>query len=69
MNSALQCLSNTWVLTKYFLDSLFVKEINETNALGTQGVLAYHYSQTLNALWYQTHDVFSPHQLKRTIGK
>lgn len=35
MNSALQCLSNTWPLTKYFLENHFVNEINYNNALGT----------------------------------
>jgi ubiquitin carboxyl-terminal hydrolase 4/11/15 len=44
MNSAIQCLSNTWSLTKYFLDGNFVSEINNDNPLGTSGVLAYNYS-------------------------
>lgn len=35
MNSALQCLSNTWPLTKYFLDDHFKSEINMDNPLGT----------------------------------
>jgi ubiquitin carboxyl-terminal hydrolase 4/11/15 len=40
MNSALQCLSNVWPLTRYFLDLHFRKEVNENNPLGTKGVLA-----------------------------
>ena len=44
MNSALQCLSNTWILTKYFLECHFKKEINKDNPLGTSGALAFHYS-------------------------
>jgi ubiquitin carboxyl-terminal hydrolase 4/11 len=35
MNSALQCLSNTWPLTKYFLGAHFKDEINMVNPLGT----------------------------------
>lgn len=35
MNSALQCLSNTWPLTQYFLGCYFKNEVNMTNALGT----------------------------------
>lgn len=35
MNSALQCLSNTFALTKYFLDKHFVSEINKENPLGS----------------------------------
>lgn len=40
MNSALQCLSNCTVLTKYFLDSSYLKEINDKNPLGTKGIIA-----------------------------
>ena len=37
MNSALQCLSNTTELSKYFLYGLFKDEVNYKNNLGTQG--------------------------------
>ena len=60
MNSALQCLSNTWALTKYFLDKKFVPEINFDNPLGSKGVLAYFYAQLLNELWNKSNDCFSP---------
>lgn len=69
MNSALQCLSNTYPLTKYFLDKHFLGEINENNPLGTKGVLVFHYAKLLNELWNKESDVFSPSQLKRVIGK
>lgn len=69
MNSALQCLSNTVPLTKYFLDGHFVTEINKDNPLGSSGVLVYMFSQLLNELWYKSNSVFSPFQLKRQIGK
>lgn len=69
MNSALQCLSNTYPLTKYFLDKHFMGEINESNPLGTKGVLVFHYAKLLNELWNKESDVFSPTQLKRVIGK
>jgi ubiquitin carboxyl-terminal hydrolase 4/11/15 len=35
MNSALQCLSHTEELTKYFLLKKYVDEINKKNKLGT----------------------------------
>lgn len=35
MNSALQCLSNVFEITKYFLTNQYMKEINEKNVLGT----------------------------------
>ena len=44
MNSALQCLSNTEDLTKYFLLNLYSQEINLDNRLGSKGTLteAFH---------------------------
>jgi ubiquitin C-terminal hydrolase len=69
MNSALQCLSNTWPLATYFLDKLFINEINETNPLGTKGVLAFHYAKLLNEMWNKDSDVFSPGVFKREVGK
>ena len=39
MNSSLQCLSNCWELTKYFLDERFKADLNESNPLGTEGRL------------------------------
>lgn len=61
MNSALQCLSNTWALTKFFLDKHFAGEINESNPLGTKGILVYWYAKLMNELWNKENDTFSPH--------
>jgi len=69
MNSSLQCLSNTWPLTKYFLEKKFLGEINEDNPLGSKGVLVFHYAKLLNELWNKNSDTYSPSQLKRAIGK
>jgi ubiquitin C-terminal hydrolase len=69
MNSALQCLSHTLPLTDYFLNGHFIPEINKDNLLGSQGVLAYLYSQLLNQLWYKTNSSYSPFQIKRQVGK
>ena len=65
MNSALQCLSNCEPLTQYFLNRLFINEINEDNPLGTKGLLTYQYSSLLNEIWYKEKDVFTPFALKR----
>jgi len=51
MNSALQCLSNTVLLTDYFLTKRFKKDINETNVLGTKGDLARKYALFLKNIW------------------
>ena len=68
MNSALQCLSNTWPLTKYFLDKHFIHEINKDNPLGSKGEIVGQYSRLLNEIWNKDSDVFSPSQLKKVIG-
>ena len=60
MNSALQCLSNTWPLTQYFLGAHFKKEVNMANPLGTKGKLVLSYSKLLNELWNKDSDTFSP---------
>jgi len=53
MNSSLQCLSNTYELTKFFLDQKY-KYINDhpvKNSLGTEGRLVMAYAKTLNEMW------------------
>ncbi len=69
MNSALQCLSNTWPLTTYFLGCHFKSEVNMVNALGTQGKLAFQYARLLNELWNKGSDTFSPNSLKNAVGE
>jgi ubiquitin carboxyl-terminal hydrolase 4/11/15 len=69
MNSALQCLSNTWPLTAYFLGCHFKSEVNMVNPLGTQGKLAFQYARLLNELWNKGSDTFSPNSLKNAVGE
>ncbi len=69
MNSALQCLSNTWALTKYFLDEHFKEEVNYNNPLGTKGELASQYARLLNELWNKSNDVYTPSHLKKILGE
>ncbi|KAL1919590.1 uncharacterized protein VTP21DRAFT_1521 [Calcarisporiella thermophila] len=68
MNSALQCLSNSQELTRYFLDEVFRREVNKENPLGTGGRLADSYWNLLNNLWRAPQDVFRPIQFKNVIG-
>ena len=35
MNSSLQCLSNIWELTSFFINNDFLKDLNRENRLGT----------------------------------
>jgi ubiquitin carboxyl-terminal hydrolase 4/11/15 len=68
MNSCLQCLSNTEPLTNYFLSSLYDKEINKTNVLGTKGKLAKSYAKFIKGMWCDSADVFTPDGIKSAVS-
>ena len=50
-NSALQCLSNTEDLTKYFLIKYFRKEINNGSSLGSKGFISEEYYKLIYEMW------------------
>jgi ubiquitin carboxyl-terminal hydrolase 4/11/15 len=68
MNSGLQCLSNTWQLTEYFLNDSYLSHINPENPLGTGGKLAADYAVLVKELWLESNQSFSPWQFKRSIS-
>ncbi len=68
MNSGIQCLSNSWQLTRYFLENLYVPEINKTNKLGTQGKLATSFAKLMKCMWYDNASFVSPWDLKKAVG-
>ena len=69
MNSSLQCLSNCYELTKYFLDERFKQDLNTDNPLGSSGRLAQAYAKLLSEMWYQEDSVVRPHMFKRILGE
>jgi ubiquitin carboxyl-terminal hydrolase 4/11/15 len=81
MNSAVQCLSNTPELNKYFLcestsctvltlASVYKEEINRDNPLGMHGLIADAFGQVVESLWSDhPNSSFSPRQLKQYTGK
>ena len=69
MNSALQCLSNSRLLTEYFFSGSWRKELNTSNPLGMRGELAETYAGLLTRLWgQQASYAEDPSDLKRVIG-
>lgn len=68
MNSALQCMSNSIDLTKYFLFGLHNDEINYNNPLGTKGRLAAAYAKLMRELWTSSDSRVAPWDLKKAIG-
>lgn len=69
MNSSLQCLSNIYLLTQYFLSGNYVIEINEKNVLGTGGKLARSYANLLEEVWVGDKSHASTWEIKKIIAK
>jgi len=68
MNSGLQCLSNTILLSRYFLEDHYLPDINIENPLGTYGKLAKSFAKLIKMLWYESETMISPSFFKRVIG-
>lgn len=68
MNSSLQCISNCYELTEYFLKDYFKKDVNKDNPLGSGGDLCTAYANLLKNLWYGRSRPFSPWNFKRSIS-
>lgn len=68
MNSGLQCLSNTALLTKYFLMDFYKADINQDNPLGMSGKLAKAYAGLIKDMWEGTDNRTAPWDLKKTLG-
>lgn len=71
MNSSIQCLSNTYELTKYFLDQKFsfISQLQVKNPLGTEGRLVMAYAKTLNEMWNMDSHSVSPSMFKTILGQ
>ena len=69
MNSALQCLSNTEDLTKYFLYRSFKTEINNASSLSSKGLISKAYYNLIDRLWNEPKDKFLPKEFRITFCK
>lgn len=69
MNSALQCVSNTYGLVKYFIEKRFIKEINLDNPLGSKGKLTQKYWGLIRNLWINKNSVYSPYGIKNAVAQ
>ena len=67
MNAALQCLSNTHILTEYFQQKCHLAEINKLNPIGTKGAVARSYGNLIRDLWRGSVSV-APSRLLDTIA-
>ena len=62
MNSAIQCLSNCFQLTKYFLSNIYLNEINTENKLGSKGKIAHSYKKLLKQIWKGEEEYIYPNK-------
>ena len=70
ISSAIQCLSHTWTLTRYFLEDRYGWDINKRNKNGSKGDLANAYARLLKNLWYEDYQFLSHWQFFRdAVGK
>ena len=69
MNSALQCLSQTPVLTAYFLSGRYKSDINRDNPIGTGGELAEAYADLVRKLWAGNVASVAPRHFKAKLGQ
>lgn len=69
MNSALQCLSNTEDLVKYFLLGLYTQEVNVANRLGSQGTIVKVFYHLLLSLWKGQKQPINPSYFRNEFAK
>lgn len=71
MNSSIQCISNTWELTQYFLERRYKSLIEREykNPLGTEGRIVMAWAKLINEMWKGTGRVVRPDLFKRILGQ
>ena len=65
INSAIQCLSHSIDLTKYFLEKLHINEINKNNKYGSGGAIAHGYYNLISELWNSNSKYLSPYDFRQ----
>ncbi len=68
LNSAMQCMSNTEPLTRYFLTKAFTSHLNQKNKLGTGGALAVAYYRLMEELWLDRGST-APWDVKKEVAR
>ena len=69
MNSGLQCLSNCYELSRYFLENKYANDLNRDAPLGTKGELTSSYANVIKNLWYGNKQCYNPKLFKRILSK
>ena len=66
MNSALQCLSNTWPLTEYLINNDWEETLN-TVSTASEGRLICEYYILLQKIWIENNNAVNPNDVKKAI--
>jgi hypothetical protein len=69
MNSSLQCLLHILPLSKYFLSSKHLQDMNVNNRDGTKGDLLKAYAGLVQEIYLDNRNIVSPQQFKRILGQ
>jgi ubiquitin carboxyl-terminal hydrolase 4/11/15 len=68
MNSGLQCLVNTELLAKFFMDRKYIGDINEKNPIGCGGKLARAFASLLEKMAVSSSSI-APYDIKTIISE
>ncbi len=69
MNSALQCLSNTYELQQYFVSGAYKEELNTDNPLGMGGAIADAFGSLITNIWNGQGGSFWPREFKFALSR
>ncbi|SJX64445.1 related to UBP12-ubiquitin C-terminal hydrolase [Sporisorium reilianum f. sp. reilianum] len=69
MNSALQCLSNTYELQQYFVSGAYKEELNTDNPLGMGGAIADAFGNLISNIWNGQGGSFWPREFKFALSR
>ncbi|ETS64541.1 hypothetical protein PaG_01006 [Moesziomyces aphidis] len=69
MNSALQCLSNTYELQQYFVSGAYRDELNTDNPLGMGGAIAEAFGNLISNIWNGQGGSFWPREFKFALSR
>lgn len=69
MNSALQCMSNTYELQQYFVSGVYREELNADNPLGMGGAIAEAFGSLITNLWNGQGGSFWPRDFKFALSR
>ncbi|TKY89123.1 hypothetical protein EX895_001654 [Sporisorium graminicola] len=69
MNSALQCLSNTYELQQYFVSGAYKEELNTDNPLGMGGAIADAFGNLVSNIWNGQGGSFWPREFKFALSR